>query len=226
MDLDEDSTNKKVIPLNQSQTKVFSERESRHVRAKGETPGRSPVVVSRKDPRMLPRRTERAREGTCRSARDALASRTDRVLSLIQARSRRCTASASINCSAVLYRLMNSMRHDVETGRRDDGARECPVKALLFRAKVLEITGWQEGNGASLTLHQKINRLFEQIERGFINIRTHIRGIEAVHRPHTLPFAYAADPDLFKVNCELYAPGKIEELTAFQRALYACLYHV
>ena len=29
------------------------------------------------------------------------------------------------------------------------------VKALLFRAKVLEITGWQEGNGASLTLHQK-----------------------------------------------------------------------
>ena len=69
------------------------------------------------------------------------------------------------------------------------------VKALLFRAKALEITGWQEGNGASLTLHQRINRLFEQIERGFINIRTHIRGIEAVHRPHTLPFAYAADPD-------------------------------
>ena len=80
MDLDEDSTNKEVIPLNQSQTKVFSEREAGTF-AQRERRREEPVVVSRNDPRMLPRRTERAREGTCRSARDALASRTDRVLS-------------------------------------------------------------------------------------------------------------------------------------------------
>ena len=112
------------------------------------------------------------------------------------------------------------MRYNVETGRRGYGEREYEIEALLFRAKALSITGWQEGDCASLTLHQRINRLFNQIERGFINIRTHIRGIEAVHRPSALPFAYAADPDEFKVNCELYAPGRIEELSPFQRALY------
>ena len=39
MDLDEDSTNKEVIPLNQSQTKCSVSQERRS--------GRSPVVVSR-----------------------------------------------------------------------------------------------------------------------------------------------------------------------------------
>ena len=98
------------------------------------------------------------------------------------------------------------------------------VVSILFRAKALGITGWQEDdNCAGMTLHQRINRIIYQIERGFINIRGTIRGVEAVHRPTTLPLVCAADPDIFKTNCELYAPGRIEELSPFQRALYVCL---
>ena len=98
------------------------------------------------------------------------------------------------------------------------------VVSILFRVKALGITGWQEDdNCAGMTLHQRINRIIYQVERGFINIRGSIRGIEAVHRPTTLPLVCAADPDLFKTNCELYAPGRIEELSPFQRALYVCL---
>ena len=98
------------------------------------------------------------------------------------------------------------------------------VVSILFRVKALGITGWQEDdNCAGMTLHQRINRIIYQIERGFINIRGTIRGVEAVHRPTTLPLVCAADPDLFKTNCELYAPGRIEELSPFQRALYVCL---
>lgn len=99
------------------------------------------------------------------------------------------------------------------------------VISILHRAKSLGITGWQDDvDGVGLTLHQRINRLLEQIECGFINIRTQIRHIERITRPSTLPSVYTADPDLFKVNAELYAPGKIEELSPFQRALYVCLH--
>ena len=61
--------------------------------------------------------------------------------------------------------------------RRADEAMEqenARVKALLFRAKVLEITGWQEGDCASLTLHQRINRLFNKSSAGSsIFVRTY-----------------------------------------------------
>lgn len=99
------------------------------------------------------------------------------------------------------------------------------VVSMLFRAKALGITGWQEEEGgAGMTLHQRINRIMEEIECGFILIRQRLRHYERVSRPHTMPSVYISDPDMFKVNAELYAPGKIEELSPFQRALYVCLY--
>ena len=111
-----------------------------------------------------------------------------------------------------------------------DKAREretARVVAILHRAKALGITGWMEDpDHLGMTLHQRINRLIEEIECGFILIRQRLRHYERVVRPHTMPWFYMSDPDLFKTNAELYAPGKIEELNAFQRAVYCNLYEL
>ena len=85
------------------------------------------------------------------------------------------------------------------------------VHAIKYRAKSLRITGHQEED-TGLTLHQRINNLYKQIERGFINLQTQIRHIESVQWPHTLQQEFDVDPDLFHVSSEMYAPGKIEEL--------------
>ena len=97
------------------------------------------------------------------------------------------------------------------------------VHAIKYRAKSLRITGHQEED-TGLTLHQRINGLYKQIERGFINLQTQIRHIESVQRPHTLQQEFDVDPDLFHVSSEMYAPGKIEELGPLQRLIYVYLH--
>jgi len=102
------------------------------------------------------------------------------------------------------------------------------VTSMLHRAKALDITRELEKPDANdrrpnLTLHHRINRLYKRIFRGFQNIRIHVGGIEDIACPGVIQGAYGADPDLFKPSTELYAPGIIEELSPFQRALYVCL---
>ena len=102
------------------------------------------------------------------------------------------------------------------------------VTSMLHRAKSLDITRALEKRDANdrrpnLTLHHRLNRLYKRIFRGFQNIRTHVGGIEDIACPGVIQGAYGADPDLFKPSTELYAPGIIEELSPFQRALYVCL---
>ena len=75
----------------------------------------------------------------------------------------------------------------------------------------------------NLTLHHRLNRLYKRIFRGFQNIRTHVGSIEDIACPGVIQGAYGADRDLFKPSTGVYAPGIIEELSPFQRALYVCL---
>jgi len=99
------------------------------------------------------------------------------------------------------------------------------LSSMLHRAKTLGITGRvDERTGGKLSLQQRINRLYEQVNGGFKNMRTQLRMIERIECPAQMPTHFDTDPDMFDVSSELYAPGKIEELSPFQRAIYCCLH--
>jgi len=83
------------------------------------------------------------------------------------------------------------------------------LSSMLHRAKTLGITGRvDERTGGKLSLQQRINRLYEQVNGGFKNMRTQLRMIERIECPAQMPTPFDTDPDMFDVSSELYAPGK------------------